>query len=90
MRRMHRVNPGSAGRIARAFAASLLMAALPAPAVHAQDLPESDRQKAEEARKKAEVKANDEAYKETLKRTGVSKTFDPWGNVRTTTPSGTK
>jgi hypothetical protein len=70
--------------LAKLFAASLLIAALPTPASHGQEFPESERQKAEEARKKAEVKATDEAYKGTLKRTqDVKKTVDPWGNVRT-------
>jgi len=70
--------------LARSFAASLIIAALLTPASHAQPFPESERQKAEEANKKAEQKATDEAYKATLKRTqNVKKTVDPWGNFRT-------
>jgi hypothetical protein len=42
--------------LARSFAAALLIAALLTPASHAQPFPESERQKAEEARKKAEEK----------------------------------
>jgi len=69
--------------LARSFAASLLIAALLTPASHAQPFPESERQKAEEARKKAEEKTTDEAYKATLKHTQVvKKTLDPWGNLR--------
>ncbi len=66
-------NPGNMRHLARSFAASLLIAALLTPASHAQSLPESERQKAEEARKKAEEKATDEAYKATLKSTGLGR-----------------
>ena len=70
-------------QLARSFAGSLLMAALLTPAVHAQPFPESDRQKAEEARKRADEKATDEAYKAEMKRTkNVKKTVDPWANMR--------
>lgn len=70
--------------LARSFAASLLIAALLTPASHGQPFPESERQKAEDARKNAEEKATDEAYKATLKHTqAVKKTVDPWGNLRT-------
>ena len=78
-------------QLARSFAGSLLMAALLTPAVHAQPFPESDRQKAEEARKRADEKATDEAYKAMLKRTkGFKKTADPWANLRTSSPEGNK
>jgi multidrug efflux pump subunit AcrB len=74
--------------LARSLVASLLIAALLTPASRAQPFPESDSQKAEEARKKTDEKATDEAYKATLKRTqDVKKTVDPWGNVRTS-PAG--
>ena len=45
----------------------------------------SSRQKAEEERKKADEKANDEAYKALMKRTpnGNNKKIDPWGGLRT-------
>jgi multidrug efflux pump subunit AcrB len=70
--------------LARSFAASLVIAALLTPASHAQPFPESERQKAEEGRKKAEEKTTNDAYKTTLKRTqDVKKTVDPWGNLRT-------
>jgi multidrug efflux pump subunit AcrB len=72
-------------RLVRSFAVSLLIAVLLTPISHAQPFPESDRQKADEARKKAEEKATDEAYKATLKHTqDAKKTIDPWGNLRTT------
>jgi hypothetical protein len=74
--------------LSRSFAALLLIAASLTPASHAQPFPESERQKAEEARKKADEKAIDEAYKTTLRRTQhIKKTVDPWGNLRTL-PSG--
>jgi ribosomal protein L9 len=77
--------------LARSFAASFLIAALLTPAAHAQPFPESARQKAEEARKKADEKATDEAYRAELKRTqGVKKTVDPWANLRTSSPEGNK
>jgi integrase len=47
--------------LARSFVASLVIAALPTPASHAQAFPESERQKAAEARKKAEEKTTDDA-----------------------------
>jgi ribosomal protein L9 len=77
--------------LARSFAAALLIAALLTPASDAQPFPESERQKAEEARKKADEKATDEAYKATLKhKQDVKKTVDPWGNLRTPSPGGNK
>jgi ribosomal protein L9 len=78
-------------RLVRSFAASLLIAALLTPSSHAQPFPESNRQKAEEERKKAEEKATDEAYKATLKHTqDVKKSVDPWGSLRTTPPGSNK
>jgi ribosomal protein L9 len=72
--------------LAESFAASLLIAALLTPASHAQPLPESERQKAEEARKKAEEKATDEAYKATMKHThDVKKTPRSMGKFTSTT-----
>lgn len=69
--------------LARSFIASLLITVLLIPALHAQPFPESERQKAGEERKKAEEKATDEAYKDTLRRSqDVKKTVDPWGNLR--------
>jgi ribosomal protein L9 len=76
--------------LTRSFAAALLIAAVLTPTARAQPFPESERQKAEEARKKAEEKATDEAYKAELKRTqGVRKTVDPWANLRAS-PDGNK
>jgi hypothetical protein len=75
----------------RSLAASLLIAALLTSASHAQPFPESERQKAEEARKKADEKATDEAYKAMQKRAqDVKKTVDPWGNLRSTPPGSNK
>jgi hypothetical protein len=78
--------------LVRIGAAVLLISALLTPACHAQEnFPKSDRQKAEEARKKADEKANDEAYKATIKRTGdTHRTVDPWGNLRGPAANGNK
>jgi hypothetical protein len=58
------------GAIARTrkFAVSVVLLALLTLQSYAQSLPESPRQKAEEARKKADEKATDEAYKALIKR----------------------
>jgi uncharacterized protein with FMN-binding domain len=72
--------------LAKSLAGSLVIAALLTPASFGQEFPKSERQKAEEARKEADVKATDEAYKATMKRTHNNvdkKTVDPWGNLRT-------
>ncbi len=51
---------------------------------YAQPFPESERQKAEEARKKADEQATEEAYKSQMKRTpNTNKKVDPWGGLRT-------
>jgi len=77
--------------LVRTFAARLVISALLTTVSHAQNLPESDRQKAEEERKKAEEKATDEAYKATIKRThGVTQKVDPWGSLRTPPANGNK
>lgn len=84
-------NPCNTHRLARSLVASLLIAALLTSASQAQPFPESDHQKAEEARKKADDKATDEAYKNILKHTqDVKKIIDPWGNVRTSPASSGK
>ena len=50
---------------------------------YAQSLPESPRQKAEEARKKADEKANDDAYKALMKRLpDADKKVNPRAGVR--------
>jgi hypothetical protein len=54
----------------------------------AQPFPESERQKAEEARKKTDEKATDEAYKSLMKHLpATNKKVDPWGGLRA--PSAT-
>ncbi len=78
--------------VIKAFAAALMLSALLTQASYAQEeLPMSDRQKAEIARKKAEEKANDEAYKAMLKNTQEAKPkADPWGNLRAPPAGGGK
>ena len=67
----------------RKFAVSVVFLVLLTQPSYAQSLPKSPRQKAEEARKKADEKANDEAYKALIKRTpDASKKGDPWGSLR--------
>ena len=79
--------PSSMRHLAKSVAGSLIIVALLTPTSHGQEFPKSERQKAEEERKKADMKATDEAYKNTLKRTqDVKKTVDPWGNLRTPRP----
>jgi hypothetical protein len=64
----------------RKLAVSLVLLALLTQPSYAQSLPESPRQKAQEERKKADDKANDEAYKALMKRLPDSdKKVDPWG-----------
>lgn len=71
---------------------SLVVVAFLTQVSHAQEnFPESERQKAETAKKKAEEKANDEAYKATLKRAPVvNQKVDPWGSLRTPSAKGNK
>jgi len=77
--------------LARPLAASLFFAALLTTAGHAQPFPESERQKADEARKKAEQKGNEDAYEAAQKRTkDIKKPFDPWGNLRASPDGGNK
>ena len=62
----------------RIFAVSVLVLAMLTQPFNAQALPESSRQKAQEERKKADEKANDEAYKALMKRLPDSdKKVDP-------------
>jgi hypothetical protein len=70
------------------FASALsVLLALPS---HAQQFPETERQKAQEdrdraqaARKKANEQAIDEDYKSLMERTpSANKKVDPWGNLR--------
>jgi hypothetical protein len=78
--------------LALKLTASLLVLAFLTQVSRAQEnFPESERQKAETARKRAEEKANDEAYKATLKRAPVAnQKVDPWGNLRTPSTKGNK
>ena len=70
--------------LVRKFAVSMVLSALLTQLSYAQPFPESERQKAEEARKKAAEKATDEAYKSMTKHTGKpDRKADPWGSVRT-------
>ncbi len=65
------------------LAASMILMALLMQSSYAQPFPESERQKAAEARKKAEETATDEAYKSMMKRTpNTDKKVDPWGSMR--------
>jgi hypothetical protein len=78
--------------LARKFAASLVISALLTQASYAQEnFPMSDRQKAEIAKKKADEKANDEAYKASIKRApDVKQKTDPWATLRTPSANGNK
>jgi hypothetical protein len=72
------------GRSVRKFGVFAVLAALLMQPSYAQPFPESERQKAEEARKKAAEKDTDEAYKALMKQTpDTNKKVDPWGNLRT-------
>jgi hypothetical protein len=77
--------------LVRTFAAALVISALLTQACYAQELPMSDRQKAEIAKHKQDEKVTDEAYKATLKRTQDAKPkADPWANLRAPPASGGK
>lgn len=72
------------GQSVRKFAVSAVLSALLMQPSYAQPFPESERQKAEEARKKADKQATEEAYKSQMKRTpNTNKKVDPWGGLRT-------
>ncbi len=72
------------GQSVRKFAVSAVLSALLMQPSYAQPFPESERQKAEEARKKADEQATEEAYKSQMKRTpNTNKKVDPWGGLRT-------
>jgi hypothetical protein len=67
----------------RKFAVSVVLSALLMQPSYAQQFPESERQKGEEARKKAAEKDTDEAYKALMKHMpNANKKADPWGDVR--------
>jgi hypothetical protein len=58
---------------------------------YAQNLPMSDTQKAEIAKKEAEEKANDEAYKSEIKHAPDAKQkADPWESMRAPSASSNK
>jgi hypothetical protein len=67
------------------------MSALLIQASYAQNLPMSESQKAEIAKKEAEEKANDEAYKSQIKHIPDAKQkADPWESMRAPSASGNK
>ena len=69
--------------LVRKFAASVVLTASLTQSSYAQPFPESARQKAEEARKKAEQNATDEAYKAMMKNAPkTDKKVDPWESLR--------
>jgi hypothetical protein len=72
--------------LARSFAASLLIAALLTRVSHAQPFPESERRKAEEARKKADEKATDEAYSRDEAQAGCQEDRRSVGKLAGTIP----
>jgi|HubBroStandDraft_6_1064221.scaffolds.fasta_scaffold2179696_1 hypothetical protein len=73
------------------FALLLAMSASLIQGSYAQNLPMSDAQKAEIAKKEAEEKANDEAYKSQIGHIPDAKQkADPWGSMRAPSASGNK
>jgi hypothetical protein len=77
--------------LARKFTAAAMISAMLTQACYAQTPPPSDSQKAEMAKKKAEQKANDEAYRAAIKRMPDSnQKVDPWGDLRAPAASGNK
>jgi hypothetical protein len=77
--------------LARKFTAAAIISALLTQACYAQAPPPSESQKAEMAKKKAEQKANEEAYRATIKRMPDSdQKVDPWGDMRAPAANGNK
>jgi hypothetical protein len=76
------------------FFAAIAISALLTQATYAQSSgppPASDSQKASEAKRRAEEKANDEAYKDAMKRMPApDRKVDPWGGLRTPSTDGSK
>jgi hypothetical protein len=70
--------------LVRTFAAAFVVCSVAAHPAQAQQLPMSDRQKAEIAEHKAYEKATDQAYQAAMKRShdAKPKTVDPWAHVR--------
>ncbi len=77
--------------LVRTITAAAIISAMLTPASYGQRLPASDSQKAEMAKKSAERKANEEAYRATIKRIPDSdQKLDPWGGLRTPPANGNK
>ena len=76
--------------LATVFVTAGMICFLLTHAAHAQQLPMSDRQKAEIAQQKAYQKATDEAYQAAIKRSHdvKPKAVDPWANVRAPSAGG--
>lgn len=71
------------GRFAAAIAISALLTQASYAQQHSGAPPPSDSQKAEESKRRAEEKANDEAYRDAMKRTPApDRKVDPWGGLR--------
>ena len=79
------VGDGMTTHWVRNLIAALAILALLAANCYAQNRPvqPSELQKADAAKKKADERATDEAYKATIKRTPDAPKLDPWGLVRT-------
>jgi hypothetical protein len=77
--------------LVRKLTAAAMIAAMLTQACYAQTPPPSDSQKAALAKKKAEQKPNDEAYRATIKRMPDSnQKADPWGGLRAPATNGNK
>jgi hypothetical protein len=77
--------------LVRKFAVSVVLSALLTQPVYAQPFPESERQKAGEARKKPAEKDADEAYKSLMKHMpNANKKVDPGGGLRTPSANSAK
>jgi len=78
------------GLVIRTVAAAIAVSFFVTPIARAQQLPMSDRQKAEIAQQKAAAKATDDAYEAAMKRShGIKpKTVDPWANLRAPSSGG--
>jgi hypothetical protein len=77
--------------LVRIFVIALVVCFFAAPSAHAQQLPMSDRQKAEIEQHKAFEKATDQAYEAAMKRTRDVKPkapVDPWASMRAPAAGG--
>jgi hypothetical protein len=77
-------------RLMKRFIVALAIAALLTQASYAQGRAPSDQQKSDSAKKKADEKATDEAYKAMTKRIPDAPKPDPWGNLRAPSTGGNK